>query len=58
LGVVQECEGVNAGDCALSKRLSKLVEEQTTKSYVRLAGDPAFSDVMIESLVLGGVVPR
>jgi len=35
----------------------KLVNEQDSKSYVGLAGDPAFGNAMID-LVLDGAVPR
>ena len=35
----------------------QLVNEQTTKAYTGLAGDPAFADAMID-LVLGDTVPR
>jgi aromatic-amino-acid transaminase len=57
VGVYKNAEGVTPVMRAVKAAERKLVEEQTTKSYVGLAGDPAFSDVMIE-LVLGGVVPR
>ncbi|MGH1454417.1 MAG: aromatic amino acid transaminase [Paracoccaceae bacterium] len=36
---------------------ARILEEQQSKSYVGLAGDPAFSDVMID-LVLGDAVAR
>ncbi|MGR3507262.1 MAG: amino acid aminotransferase [Paracoccaceae bacterium] len=57
VGVYKNAEGVTPVMRAVKVAERKLVEEQTTKSYVGLAGDPAFSDVMID-LVLGGVVPR
>jgi len=57
VGVYKNAEGVTPVMRAVKAAERKLVEEQTTKSYVGLAGDPAFSDVMID-LVLGGVVPR
>ncbi|MCD1626613.1 aspartate/tyrosine/aromatic aminotransferase [Seohaeicola saemankumensis] len=57
VGVYKNAEGVTPVMRAVKLAERKLVEEQTTKSYVGLAGDPAFSDVMID-LVLGGVVPR
>jgi aspartate aminotransferase len=57
VGVYKNAEGVTPVMRAVKAAERKLVEEQTTKSYVGLAGDPAFADVMIE-LVLGGVVPR
>lgn len=57
VGVYKNAEGVTPVMRAVKAAECKLVEEQTTKSYVALAGDPAFSDVMID-LVLGGAVPR
>lgn len=57
VGVYKNAEGVTPVMRAVKAAERKLVEEQTTKSYVGLAGDPAFSDVMID-LVLGGVIPR
>ncbi|MDX5402029.1 MAG: aminotransferase class I/II-fold pyridoxal phosphate-dependent enzyme, partial [Rhodobacterales bacterium] len=57
VGVYKNAEGVTPVMRAVKAAERKLVEEQTTKSYVGLAGDPAFSDVMID-LVLGGAVPR
>ncbi|OAN69561.1 amino acid aminotransferase [Seohaeicola saemankumensis] len=57
VGVYKNAEGVTPVMRAVKAAERKLVEEQTTKSYVGLAGDPAFSDVMID-LVLGGDVPR
>lgn len=57
VGVYKNAEGVTPVMRAVKAAERKLVEEQTTKSYVGLAGDPAFSDVMID-LVLGGTIPR
>ncbi|MDP5336881.1 MAG: aspartate/tyrosine/aromatic aminotransferase [Paracoccaceae bacterium] len=57
VGVYKNAEGVTPVMRAVKAAERKLVEEQTTKSYVGLAGDPAFADVMID-LVLGGAVPR
>jgi aromatic-amino-acid transaminase len=57
VGVYKNAEGVTPVMRAVKAAERKLVEEQTTKAYVGLAGDPAFSDVMID-LVLGGAVPR
>jgi aromatic-amino-acid transaminase len=57
VGVYKNAEGVTPVMRAVKVAERKLVQEQTTKSYVGLAGDPAFSDVMID-LVLGGAVPR
>jgi aromatic-amino-acid transaminase len=57
VGVYKNAEGVTPVMRAVQAAERKLVEDQTTKAYVGLAGDPAFADVMID-LVLGGAVPR
>ncbi|MFU8881500.1 MAG: aromatic amino acid transaminase [Rhodobacterales bacterium] len=57
VGVYKNAEGVTPVMRAVKAAERKLVQEQTTKSYVGLAGDPAFSDVMID-LVLGNAVAR
>jgi aromatic-amino-acid transaminase len=57
VGVYKNADGVTPVMRAVKAAERKLVEEQTSKSYVGLAGDPAFSDVMIH-MVLGGSVPR
>ena len=57
VGVYKNAQGVTPVMRAVKAAERKLVEEQTSKSYVGLAGDPGFSDVMID-LVLGGAVPR
>lgn len=57
VGVYKNAEGHTPIMRAI-KAAEKLVwEQQTTKSYVGLAGDAAFNDAMIE-LVLGGAVAR
>jgi aromatic-amino-acid transaminase len=57
VGVYKNAEGHTPIMRAI-KAAEKLVwEEQTTKSYVGLAGDAAFNDAMID-LVLGGAVAR
>ena len=57
VGVYKDAEGRTPVMRAVKAAERRLVEEQDTKSYVALAGDPAFSDAMI-SLVLGNAVPR
>ena len=57
VGVYKNAEGVTPIFRAIKKAEKQLWEEETTKSYTGLAGDPAFSDAMI-SLVLGNSVAR
>ncbi|MEQ9694520.1 amino acid aminotransferase [Shimia sp. SDUM112013] len=57
VGVYKNAEGVTPVMRAVKEAERRLVEEQTTKAYVALAGDPAFSDAMID-LVLGTTVAR
>lgn len=57
VGVYKNAEGVTPVMRAIKKAEKQLWEAETTKSYVGLVGDPAYSDVMID-LVLGGAVPR
>jgi len=57
VGVYKNAEGVTPVMRAVKEAERRLVEEQTSKSYVALAGDPAFSDAMID-LVLGTAVAR
>lgn len=57
VGVYKNAEGVTPVMRAVKEAERRLVEEQTTKSYVALAGDPAYSDAMI-SLILGDAVKR
>ena len=57
VGVYKNAEGVTPVMRAVKEAERRLVEEQTTKAYVALAGDPAYSDAMI-GLVLGEAVAR
>ena len=57
VGVYKNAEGVTPVMRAIKAAEKKLWEEQTTKAYTGLAGDPAFSDAMI-GLVLGDAVAR
>ena len=57
VGVYKNAEGVTPVMRAVKEAERRLVEEQTSKAYVALAGDPAFSDAMI-GLILGDSVDR
>ena len=57
VGVYKNAEGVTPIMRAIKAAEKKWWEEETTKAYTGLAGDPAFSDAMI-GLVLGDAVPR
>ena len=57
VGVYKNAEGVTPVMRAIKAAEHKLWEEQTSKSYVGLAGDPAYSDAMIK-LILGSAVAR
>ena len=57
VGVYKDATGNTPVMRAVKEAERRLVAEQTTKAYTGLAGDPAFSDAMID-LILGGVVPR
>ena len=57
VGVYKNAEGVTPVMRAIKSAEHKLWEEQTTKSYVGLLGDPGYSDAMI-NLVLGDAVDR
>ncbi|KPD11671.1 amino acid aminotransferase [Phaeobacter sp. 11ANDIMAR09] len=57
VGVYKNAEGVTPVMRAIKAAEHKLWEEQTSKSYVGLAGDPAYSDAMIQ-LILGSAVAR
>jgi aromatic-amino-acid transaminase len=57
VGVYKDASGNTPVMRAVKAAERRLVEEQTTKAYVGLAGDPAFSDAMID-LVLNGAVAR
>ncbi|AGI66272.1 aromatic-amino-acid aminotransferase TyrB [Octadecabacter antarcticus 307] len=57
VGVYKDASGNTPVMRAVKAAERRLVEEQTSKAYVGLAGDPAFSDAMID-LVLDGAVAR
>lgn len=57
VGVYKNADGHTPIMRAVKAAEKQWWEEEDTKTYVGLPGDPAFSDVMIE-LILGGVVPR
>jgi len=57
VGVYKNAEGVTPVMRAIKAAEHRLWEEQTTKAYTGLIGDPAYSDAMIQ-LILNGAVPR
>ena len=57
VGVYKNAEGVTPVMRAIKTAEKQLWEVETTKAYTGLAGDPAFSDAMI-NLVLDGTVAR
>ncbi|WP_109465520.1 amino acid aminotransferase [Albibacillus kandeliae] len=57
VGVYKDATGLTPVMAAIKAAEKQLWEEQTTKTYVGLLGDPGFSDAMID-LVLGDAVPR
>ena len=57
VGVYKNAEGVTPIMGAVKKAEQLWWQEEATKAYTGLAGDPAFSDAMI-ALVLGDAVPR
>lgn len=57
VGVYKNAEGATPVMRAVKTAEKQLWELETTKSYVGLNGDPAFSDAMID-LILGASVPR
>lgn len=57
VGVYKNAEGVTPVMRAVKAAEKQLWEQQDSKSYVGLAGDPGFSDAMID-LVLGDSVAR
>lgn len=57
VGVYKDASGNTPVMRAVKAAERRLVEDQTTKAYTGLAGDPAFSDAMID-LVLNGAVAR
>lgn len=57
VGVYKDATGNTPVMRAVKEAEKRLQKEQTTKAYVGLAGDPAFSDAMI-NLILGDTIPR
>lgn len=57
VGVYKDATGNTPVMRAVKAAERKLWEAETTKTYVALAGDPAFADAMV-GLVLGDAVPR
>ncbi|SLN57926.1 amino acid aminotransferase [Roseisalinus antarcticus] len=57
VGVYKDAKGKTPVFRAVKKAEHRLVDEQTSKVYTTLAGDPAFSDAMVD-LVLGDTVAR
>ena len=57
VGVYKDASGNTPVMQAVKAAERRLVDEQTSKAYVGLAGDPAFSDAMID-LVLDGTMAR
>ncbi len=57
VGVYKDMTGLTPVMRAVRAAERRLVEEQTTKAYTSLAGEPAFLDAMI-SLILGDAVAR
>ncbi|MFQ3184266.1 MAG: aspartate aminotransferase [Octadecabacter sp.] len=57
VGVYKDATGNTPVMRAVKAAERRLLDEQTSKAYVGLAGDPAFSDAMID-LVLDGTIAR
>ncbi len=57
VGVYKDASGVTPIMRAVKAAEQKVWEEQTSKAYTSLAGDPAFADAMA-GLVLGDAIPR
>ncbi len=57
VGVYKNAEGVTPVMRAVKAAEKRILEEQESKSYTGLAGDPAYADAMI-GLILGDAVPR
>ncbi|MEO9516823.1 MAG: amino acid aminotransferase [Paracoccaceae bacterium] len=57
VGVYKDATGKTPIMLAVKAAEQRVWEEQTTKAYTSLAGDPAFADVMID-LILGDTLPR
>ncbi len=55
VGVYKNAEGVTPVMRAVKAAERKIVEEQTSKAYTGLAGDPAYANAMIEMLLADSV---
>ncbi len=55
VGVYKNAEGVTPVMRAVKAAERKIVEEQISKAYTGLAGDPAYADAMIDMLLSGTV---
>ncbi|MCP4823939.1 MAG: aspartate/tyrosine/aromatic aminotransferase [Shimia sp.] len=55
VGVYKNAEGVTPVMRAVKAAERKIIEEQTSKAYTGLAGDPAYADAMIDMLLAGAV---
>ncbi|MFY0659142.1 MAG: aspartate/tyrosine/aromatic aminotransferase [Shimia sp.] len=55
VGVYKNADGVTPVMRAVKAAERKIVEEQTSKAYTGLAGDPAYADAMIDMLLAGAV---
>ena len=57
VGVYKNAEGVTPVMRAVKVAEQRIIDEQATKAYTGLAGDPAYADAMID-LILGNAVER
>ncbi|WP_299082359.1 amino acid aminotransferase [uncultured Ruegeria sp.] len=57
VGVYKNAEGITPVMRAVKAAEKRILEEQESKAYTGLAGDPAYADAMID-LILGASVPR
>ena len=57
VGVYKDADGRTPVMRAVREAERRIWDEETTKTYTALAGDPAFSDAMV-AMVLGDAVPR
>ncbi len=55
VGVYKNADGVTPVMRAVKAAERKIIEEQTSKAYTGLAGDPAYADAMIDMLLAGAV---
>ncbi len=55
VGVYKNADGVTPVMRAVKAAERKIIEEQTSKAYTGLAGDPSYADAMIDMLLAGAV---